>query len=55
MPKPIPIEEKKDPSLGKNHLILDKALEQEFKKTFELFDSYVDYQTKNERLRKNTY
>jgi hypothetical protein len=43
MPRPIIVkEEKKSPTLGKNQLILDKALEQEFKKTFELFDSYVD-------------
>lgn len=43
MPPPIIKKtETKAQKMGTNQLILDKALEQEFQRTFELFDTYVD-------------
>ena len=44
MPKPVIVDKKeKNLGKGKNQIILDKALDQEVKKTLDLFDTIVDF------------
>jgi len=56
MPKPVIIKkEDKNKGKGKNQIILDKVLDQEVKKTLDLFDTYVDYQVSNGRMIKQKH